>query len=721
MMPILLDSTKTVAALVADNTNGIGRLADCTRCEVTEERNGAYTLELDYPVDGVHFSDLKVNGVLRVKANPDDDLQLFRIYKISKPMSGVVTVYANHITYDLTKTSVSPFTSNGAAATCIQLKAHMTGGNDFSISTDISNLTSTFTNKIPQSFRALLGGQEGSMLDVFGGEFKWNNNAVSLLANRGADNGVRIAYGKNLTDIKQEENIENMYTAVMPYIVVDEQAILGDLQTIVETAEPKILNLDLSSEFEISEESIPTKEQINEAAQDYIERNDLTAPSVSISISFVDLSQYEEFKNVAPLLHLGLCDTVHVYYEKLGIEASAKMIKYVYNTLLEKYEKIEIGDAKSTLAQTIIDMPQEAQGMVDQATGYLDSTIAAFSGIIANGLGLFITKIQVGTAGGFQIYLHNKPTLAESQYQWTINDSGFAVSKDYGKTWSAGFTVDGDATFNSLSANAIYALSIFGSVITFGDPEGTNVVANTTSDNAGIQFTGSGKINFRTVGEFRAENAFSNNQTANRFIMSGSSSPSINVQNFKSDASGNLANQIQIYQTSDADFMYFTNYSTEGNTAANGLNMIGQGSWNALQIRNFIPGETDVANSFQLSTANGTSDVQIYNYIPGSANMANRLFMTSSENNTYLALSNYDTSGNERCGLYMGNEGTFWLSSNTGGESRVNSDRGGNLTVQANNSLNLVSENYDVVIRTGGISRNCQWQTIDGVTYLTAK
>lgn len=689
MIPILLDSTETIHQLVNDKTNGIGRLTGCVRCEVTEERNGPYTLELDYPVEGDHFSDIKPGRVIRVKSNPDDPQQMFRIQKVSKPMRGNIIVYANHISYDLSKVSVLPFESNGAAATFARIKSSMIGGNDFSLFTDITNSTSSFINDKPQSFRALMGGQEGSMIDVFGGELKWDNNKVSLLANRGKDNGVTIAYGKNLTDIKQEENIESMYTSVLPYIVDSNQkAIVGDLQKIIETDEPKILNLDLSSEFQTTNESgedvPPTKEEINEKAQEYISKNDLISPKISISVSFVDLSQFDEFKEVLPLLKLGLCDTVRVKFDKLGISAQAKMIKYVYDSLLERYISIEIGDAKSTLEGTIVAIPEESKSQIEQAAGFLDGTISAFTGIIANGLGLFVTRKPVGTDGGYQIYLHNKPTLAESQYQWTINSSGFAVSKDYGKTWSAGFTAEGDAVFNSLSANAIYALSIFGSVITFGDPDGVNVVASTTPDNAGIQFTGSGKINFNTSGEFRAENR---------------------------GASNTLANQILMYRSTNNSLFYLTNRSMMDQDA-NKVSLISQGDWNAIRLDN--NDEENEVNSIQLSTAGLKSDINLWNYVPGTKNAANSFVMGCDGGNTFLNITNYDSNGNQKCGIYFKENGTFTISSNTGGTSQIYTDTGGNLTISGNNSLNLVSQNYYVVIRSGGVARRCVWKTING-------
>ena len=467
MIPILMDSTKTLTALAADQTNGLGALSECTSCIAKEERNGAFTLELKLPQNAKHFSEVAVGGVIKAKAREAGDPQLFRISKITKPMQGVVTVYANHISYDLNKTSVLPFSSTGIVTTLSTMKTKMQGGDAFTLSTDIVNTSRSFSNKVPQSARALFGGQQGSLLDVFGGEYLFDNLQVSLLANRGNDNGVTLRYGKNITDLSQEENIENTYTAIQPYVVdSNENAVLGTLLTVVQSAEPKILNLDLSNKF--SGNDTPTVSQIDAAAQQYAAANNVGVPKVSIKVSFVALWQTEEYKDIAPLERVSLCDTVTVVFEKLGVNAKAKVISTTYDTLRERYTEIEIGDARSTLASTISEISQDSKNAVANASGFLDNTIQQFTSLIANGLGLFVTREAVGETGGYKYYLHNRPTLADSQYQWTFNSNGFAVSQDYGATWTAGIDADGNAVFNSIAANSVDAMSINGAEITGG-------------------------------------------------------------------------------------------------------------------------------------------------------------------------------------------------------------------------------------------------------------
>lgn len=807
MYPILYEKSKTITELteiLANKRNGIAVLKDCSDCIVQEERNGAYTLEFRYPLSANHYKDIEVGCCVLAKPNPVSENQFFRIYKITKPFNDLITVYANHISYDLNKTSVLPFTSTGAVVTMNELKTHMVVDNGFTFTTDIANTSSTFTVSYPQTARQLLGGQDGSLLDVFGGEYEWDNANIKLLANRGSNRGFRIAYGKNLTDLQQEENIENVYTAVLPYAIDStDNVIVGDLLEVITQAEPRIMNLDLSSYFTSDDgsEVVITVDDVNAKAKEYVENNDITTPKVNIEVSFVDLSKTEEYKDIAPLLQINLCDEVTVYFEKLGINATAKMIAYEYDVILERYNDIEIGDAKSTLSDTIIDVGEQAVNKSAEATGFLSSTINMFTSVIANGLGLYTTRVPSGEAGAYQIYLHNKKTLALSQYQWTINASGFAVSQDYGQTWSAGFDTEGNAVFNSLSANIIRALSIYGSTIVFGNEDGAHITAQSTSNNDGVWFDGTGRIQFNSVGAISLINEKDNGTIANLIQINQTNNQNmLNLNN--NDITGKSGNSFSSYTYSNALYsigMY--NYSPVDNSLANTIisnarttdntwwitnyfdsiirnqiTLSAKSIANLFTVTNYYVGseseETNIlANRLEIASYNATSSVTLNNYFDGyrrnsfsqtatstwaSTNISNTvnngntanamefsrrddmnlysvwnyntsnvirnyLQLRSQDNgNADLFLVNNDASGNMRSQLYMSANGTFQLFSNTGGNSYVGTTTTGNLTIQANNSLNLISQNYRVVIQTAGVSHECQWVTIGNYTYLVA-
>lgn len=197
-------------------TNGIGILRDVISCQVTEERNGEFELEMEYPVMGIRYKDLRLRRIIMAKANPYSDLQPFRIYSITKPINGIVTVNAEHISYDMSGLPVAPFTASTIQNAFTNMKAAAAVDCPFSFSTDKSTAADMTVSK-PASMRSLLGGVEGSILDVYGGEYEFDRYEVKLWNKRGADRGVSIRYGKNLTDLKQEENCSSVYTGVYPF------------------------------------------------------------------------------------------------------------------------------------------------------------------------------------------------------------------------------------------------------------------------------------------------------------------------------------------------------------------------------------------------------------------------------------------------------------------------------------------------------------------------
>ena len=211
MKPILYKPTATDFS-----NNGIGVLSDAVFCEVTEERNGIFELVLDYPINGLHFSEIKQRSIITAKPNPTADAQPFRVYRVTKPLAGTVTVFAQHISYDLSGIAVTPFSAGSAAAALQALKNNSVGENSFEFWTDKSTVAEMAV-KTPASVRAMLGGVEGSVLDTYGGEYEWDGYMVKLYNKRGQNRGVSIRYGKNLIDLTQEENCAGVYTAVMPF------------------------------------------------------------------------------------------------------------------------------------------------------------------------------------------------------------------------------------------------------------------------------------------------------------------------------------------------------------------------------------------------------------------------------------------------------------------------------------------------------------------------
>ena len=198
MIPILFDGTEQDFL-----NNGLGRLADAISCKVTEERNGQFELELTYPITGVHYDDIAENAIIYAKTEEGGNNQPFIIYKVSRPLNGIVTVNAEHISYVLNGFTVTPFTAVSCADAVSKIAENIQPSDSpFTFQTDVQTL-GAFHLDAPRNVRGLLGGEQGSLLDVYGGkDYKFDNFIVYLLENRGVDNGVSIRYGKNLTDLK---------------------------------------------------------------------------------------------------------------------------------------------------------------------------------------------------------------------------------------------------------------------------------------------------------------------------------------------------------------------------------------------------------------------------------------------------------------------------------------------------------------------------------------
>lgn len=637
----ILDDTKILSQLVNDDTNGIGQFQPLSAV-VTEELNGIYEAEITMLATDKHYSDLHVDGILQiqVKEESNDSTQIFRIYYISKPINDVITIKAAHITYDLNKIPVKPFNATGAVNTKNGMLNNIVGTYPFTMTTDITNNTSYFSLDVPRSFRECLGGYEGSILDTFRCEYEWNNLNVGMLAHRGTDNGVRIAYGKNLTDINQEENIENVYTAVLGYAkkTVDnvETTTVGNIYTKVQATYPRVLIVDFSQDYFDTD---PSVEDLTLKAQEYATNNPIEVPNVNITVSFVPLYQTEEYKNIAPLERVSLGDTVHIFFEKLGIETSARVVKTVWNVNLKKYDSVELGSIKSSLSSVIdSSMNQIKNEIIDSIdvsfdTGAIERQVTDLGNLITNGLGLHMTTVEVA-GGGYRLYLHNKETLAESDTQYTMGADGFVVSTDYGQTWNAGFDAEGNAVVNSLSTIILKALEIYGSYIVFGDyPDGKYIEASTYSNSSsvpqGVSFDGTGTIRMQPQEAFIVNNRDSNGNAYNDMSMSVENNQTIfRLRNYDTDYRTELANMIRLstnlvrYGTLYENNLYLNNCHTYSGTSYNGNSIL-------------------MSAAYDTAESASNSSLDITNYGAESTNYGgNRIYMKRDSMQSLMTISN---------------------------------------------------------------------------------
>lgn len=469
MIPALYNKSETTFT-----HNGVGLLSEAVKATVTEERNGSYELSLQYPITGRFYSEITEGAIIKAKANETSEPQLFRIYKSSKPINGIVTYSAEHISYDLNGIPLLGFSIKNATPQMALTKA-IEGAAlpcPFTAYSNISTLNSTEI-LTPCSVRALLGGQTGSLLDVWGGEYEFDNFTVKLYLHRGKDNGVVIEYGKNLKDLKQESNIAECYTHLMPYAVYTVQDESGNSEEkyvyLAEKVIPlteaedighyKAFIMDFSDRFGDNEEI--TEEKLRAKATAYAAAADLGTPKVNITVSFVQLWQTEEYKNIAPLERVKLCDTVTVRFSKLGVAATSKVIKTVYNSLQEKYESVTLGDAKSSFANTVNKQQEAIQEIKSSVKKGQAEATEQLKKAIANA-----TSLITGHSGGYvvlnpaekpqEILILDTPTIDEAVNVWRWNSGGLGYSSTgYNGEYSLAMTMDGAIVADFISAGIL--------------------------------------------------------------------------------------------------------------------------------------------------------------------------------------------------------------------------------------------------------------------------
>ena len=454
MNPILYES-----GTITFTNNGIGRLSDCTRCEVTEERNGVYEVEFDYPITGAHYSDIIEGRIISVTHDEQKDRQPFIIYQRTAPLDGVVTFYAYHVSYLLSNIPVLPFSAISVTDALGFLTSNAMITNPFTFWTD-NTTAGSMDIKIPLSARALLGGVEGSILDVYGGEYEFDNYIVRNYSSRGADNGVTIRYGKNLTDLTQEFSIMGLYDSAVGYWAQDDVVVIGGIVSGTGQTRNLVSIIDLSSEFE--EE--PTVPQLNGRTLQYLNANRPWVPSENLKIDFVSLWQTDEYADIAPLERVRLCDTVTVIYPDLGVQTTAKVIKVVWNALEDRYSAIELGEAKASFADTIIKTAtKDIAGVLENVPtkSYVQGAIDHATELITGGLGGNIVFIYDADGKPTEMLVMDTDDPDTAIHVLRINVNGIAFSSTgINGPYTSAWTLDGQfvadfITAGSLSANLI--------------------------------------------------------------------------------------------------------------------------------------------------------------------------------------------------------------------------------------------------------------------------
>lgn len=466
MIPVLYK-----ADAVDFSTFGIGALSECTLCEVTEERNGAFECTLKYPVTGQMFAELKNERLIKAKPNDTSKEQLFRIYRITTPINGIVTIYAQHISYDLSNIAELMWSSAKISPSLAmsRLFTKTASTHNFKCSTDFSS-GKPFSVSKPKSVRACLGGSEGSMLDRWGGEYEWDNFNVILHRNRGKDNGVVIEYGKNLTDMEQDNDFTDVYTDLLPYAVFSDEntekvIALSEitLPIIDRPTRQKTLIKDFTELFE--DKSSINENSLRNKAKEFIKENPLGVETPTLTVAFEPLWKQPEYSAI--LERVSLCDTVTIRHSALGITAKSKVIKTVYDSLAEKYVSITLGTAKSNFVNTVGDIKAELSEVKNKTEHFpllINTAVKNATSLITGQNGGYVV-INTNSVSGqpYELLILDAPTIESAVNVWRWNVGGLGFSKNgYNGPYETAITSDGQIvadfiTSGTLTANIIKA------------------------------------------------------------------------------------------------------------------------------------------------------------------------------------------------------------------------------------------------------------------------
>lgn len=490
MIPILYLPNETEF-----KTNGYDRITGATSCVVTEERNGEYELEMECPqitrdwetdtyVSEVGFDPRGLRNGMIIYAQPAymRDPQPFVIYKIDTEMNDSYKIYARHISYRLAKMVATPFTADGIQNAFAGLKSHSVSPCSFTFESDFANkpgdtsTTKEFKMEVPKSIRSALGGSEGSILDTFGGEFEWDKFKVILHAQRGSDNDVEIRYGKNLLDFKQEENIENTVSAIVPYWTgtVNDQTVTvlasgsTNSSPIVYPSTNKPITderfqvVDVSQYVTLDKDhTTPTGDQVREAAKQYMKDKTYGKPEVSLDVNFQVLRDTTEYASVAALETVNLCDYIRVYFEPLDFYSYGKVIKTEWDVLNNRYNKVTIGEPKSSLSSTIAEHTEK----IEQApTGnFLTQAINSATKLITGNIGGYVRLNRDSAGNPYELLIMDKEDVGIAKNIWRFNKAGWGHSSTgYNGTYNLAATQDGAIVADMMTAGTLRGINVKG-------------------------------------------------------------------------------------------------------------------------------------------------------------------------------------------------------------------------------------------------------------------
>lgn len=350
MIPILYEYNEA-----AWTSNGLGRLYDCLTAEVTEERNGIYEAEITYPVDGVSFGLIKKGRIIAMTHDDSGTVQPFQIVRITRPINGVVTFHAVHISYRLNG-AVAVGSGISSMADALNLVNNATPNLGFAVTSDITSTEYLpIADGIPKTVRQIINGGAGSIIDTYGGEIECDGWVVYIRRNRGVSRDFTIRYGVNMTEYQDVEDWSDTYNSVVPYYAKDGTIVVGPPQNVNGDAVSwtgRIIRVPLDVTEECGD-IVPGSGTVGFIADRIINQKRPDLPLRNMTVDFVRLQDVMDNETLANLYTCRLCDTIKVSFPEYGTTGDFKIVKTVWDALGERYTGMELGNLSTTLSEAL--------------------------------------------------------------------------------------------------------------------------------------------------------------------------------------------------------------------------------------------------------------------------------------------------------------------------------------------------------------------------------